>query len=320
MSESLFAFGFTNNKKIRKLSDAAFRLWITAIDHCNEEAIAGIVRPGDLETFQRCPRGQARTAAIAELVAAELWHVFEGGWLIHDFEEWQAAAQERAAKQRQARDRMRANRSANSSQEQFTENDPPRGTENGEQLPEPFAGQNSAVSPETPSDPGSGFKLGAEGSGSPELPVKTRSPGGRAGRKTRLPVDWRPTEEHRVRASELGLNLAREADKFRLHAEATGRLMVSWNAAFSMWLSNADRYASEPGKRRGPVATGDDAEARTRRRNNLIDDAKAGRYGAEVARRARHSGTDLSRLADELENTPAPNVAQLAAGVGRRAP
>lgn len=66
--------------------------------------------------------------------------------------------------------------------------------------------------------------------------------------------------------------------------------------------------------------TGDDAETRRHRRNDLIEDAKIGRYGRDVALRARNPHTDLSRLADELENAPAGSVAKLASGIGRTVP
>lgn len=55
---------------------------------------------------------------------------------------------------------------------------------------------------------------------------------------TRLPEDWRPSENHWERRHD-GIDVQREAEKFRLHAEANDRRQVSWNAAFSQWLLNA---------------------------------------------------------------------------------
>ena len=55
----------------------------------------------------------------------------------------------------------------------------------------------------------------------------------------RLPEDWAPTDAHRKKAAELGVDLELEADRFRLHAEANDRRAVRWDAAFSMWLTNA---------------------------------------------------------------------------------
>lgn len=90
-------------------------------------------------------------------------------------------------------------------------------------------------------------------------------------RKTKLPESWEPTEEHEKRAKGSGLDLGREAEKFRAHAEATGRKMQKWNAAFTQWLMNAEEYAKRNGKggARGyqDPAAGTDWEAEARRIN-----------------------------------------------------
>ena len=61
----------------------------------------------------------------------------------------------------------------------------------------------------------------------------------RAAKATQLPDDWAPTDAHRARALLEGLDVTRETEKFRAHAEATGRKMKSWDAAFTTWLMNA---------------------------------------------------------------------------------
>ena len=63
--------------------------------------------------------------------------------------------------------------------------------------------------------------------------------GARKAPAKRLPEDWAPTDAHRKKAAELGVDLELEADRFRLHAEANDRRAVRWDAAFSMWLSKA---------------------------------------------------------------------------------
>lgn len=66
-------------------------------------------------------------------------------------------------------------------------------------------------------------------------------------RATTLPKDWKPNDSHRERALARGVLLDYQAEQFRLHAQATGRRMVNWNAAFTMWLNNA-----KPSPFRGP--------------------------------------------------------------------
>jgi len=67
-------------------------------------------------------------------------------------------------------------------------------------------------------------------SGGPRKPKK---------RATRLPDSWTPTDAHRDRARREGVNLDREAERFRLHADANARTAVEWNAAFTTWLMKA---------------------------------------------------------------------------------
>lgn len=67
--------------------------------------------------------------------------------------------------------------------------------------------------------------------------------GGSSGRSSRLPSDWSPTAGHIERAKDAGLDVIREAEKFRSHAEENGRKAKVWNAAFTRWLINAEEYA-----------------------------------------------------------------------------
>lgn len=58
-----------------------------------------------------------------------------------------------------------------------------------------------------------------------------------------LPADWAPTDDHKLRASNDGVFLAKEVEKFRLHAETHDRKAANWNAAFTQWLIKAAEYA-----------------------------------------------------------------------------
>lgn len=60
---------------------------------------------------------------------------------------------------------------------------------------------------------------------------------------TRLPDDWKPSEQHWEKRHD-AIDVAREAQAFRLHAEANDRRQANWNAAFSQWLLNARPTAS----------------------------------------------------------------------------
>ena len=54
-----------------------------------------------------------------------------------------------------------------------------------------------------------------------------------------LPASWSPTPEHSDRAAGKGLDVAEQAEAFRLHAATHARRAANWNAAFTMWLHKA---------------------------------------------------------------------------------
>ena len=73
-------------------------------------------------------------------------------------------------------------------------------------------------------------------------------------RRVSLPADWTPTDSHKATALGDGLDIDFEARKFRAHAEANDRKMVSWNAAFAQWLTQAAQWQTErrPKRNGGP--------------------------------------------------------------------
>lgn len=62
----------------------------------------------------------------------------------------------------------------------------------------------------------------------------------RAREEVPLPEGWSPTPEHRQRAASLKVDVEREAELFRAHAETHDRRAASWNAAFTTWLLKAE--------------------------------------------------------------------------------
>ena len=69
---------FPNHPKILILDDAAFRLHITALCYCARAGTEGFV------SAKAVPR--LGSAALApQLVEAQLWEPCKGGWMIHDY-------------------------------------------------------------------------------------------------------------------------------------------------------------------------------------------------------------------------------------------
>ena len=97
--------------------------------------------------------------------------------------------------------------------------------------------RESVASPPETLAPGTG-EQGNRGTGEQGNSARSAR-GARKAPAKRLPEDWAPTDAHRKKAAELGVDVTLEADRFRLHAEANDRRAVRWDAAFSMWLSKA---------------------------------------------------------------------------------
>lgn len=114
MSHTRFELGFSRHRKVFRLSDAAYRLWSSAIDYCREQRTDGKMEPSDLMAIPRGTAGTWKTSVAAELVTAGLWHTTEHGWQIHDFLVWQDSAIEANRKREAARERMRSVRANNS--------------------------------------------------------------------------------------------------------------------------------------------------------------------------------------------------------------
>lgn len=58
--------------------------------------------------------------------------------------------------------------------------------------------------------------------------------------ETRIPKDWAPTASHFERAKTSRIDITREVESFRLHAETHDRHAANWNSAFTTWLTKAN--------------------------------------------------------------------------------
>jgi len=103
--------GFAHHKKVAPLSDRAFRLHVTAMLHCADQLTDGFVGEAIPLCLTKAPQGKALVSALHELVSAGLWEPVAGGWLIHDFADWNPSAAEVKEKRNiaQRRSLLRAN-------------------------------------------------------------------------------------------------------------------------------------------------------------------------------------------------------------------
>lgn len=79
----------------------------------------------------------------------------------------------------------------------------------------------------------------------PQPSSVNQQPSARASRRSPqrpLPSDWHPKDSHRAKADELGVDMDREAEKFRLRSESTDARYADWDKAFTNWLIKADEF------------------------------------------------------------------------------
>jgi hypothetical protein len=112
---------FPVNRKVRGLSDKAFRLYVSALCWCNANLTDGVITAAELRYVSdiSSPKRYAR-----ELVDAKLWEEIDetgGGWYVHDYLEFQPSAEKikgervsKRARQERWADRKRQERDASS--------------------------------------------------------------------------------------------------------------------------------------------------------------------------------------------------------------
>lgn len=105
--------GFAHHKKVAPLTDRAFRLHVTAMLHCADQLTDGFVGDAIPECLTKAPQGKSLVAAIKELVDIGLWEPVDGGWLIHDFADWNPSSDSVRTKRAAACERMKRARSQN---------------------------------------------------------------------------------------------------------------------------------------------------------------------------------------------------------------
>lgn len=96
---------YPEHRKIRRLSDGAYRLHDTALHYAAKDETDGLIRTEDIDELQH---GRRLRRHIPDLMAAGLWEPVDGGWVLHDFLDWNPSHEQQEAKR--AADRKRQQR------------------------------------------------------------------------------------------------------------------------------------------------------------------------------------------------------------------
>jgi hypothetical protein len=201
-----------DHRKARAAGATAMGVWVLAGSWSADNLTDGFIPATILPRWGR-PRDATR------LIEVGLWHADEQdgeqGWRFH---EWLERQPSRAQKLEERAQKAEAGRIG--------------GLRSGRSRREAQGKQGASGLVEPPSRP------------VPTRPdQETTAPRKRP--SVRLPADWTPTEAHLERAHD-GIDIQREADTFRAHAEANDRRCVNWNAAFTQWLIKARPTQTQP--------------------------------------------------------------------------
>lgn len=167
----------------------------------------------------------------SRLVEAGFWHKVEGGYQFHDWEDFQPDG--KAEKQRQEDTRKARSEAGKKGAEARWGKKNNDSKDMAEPMANTMAKDGKANGkPMAPSRPVPTLLTTPSG-------VVRGSGGKRRKPETPLPDDWEPTSAHAEYARKNNLDLAKESERFKYHAQANDRRQRDWQASFRMWLSKA---------------------------------------------------------------------------------
>jgi hypothetical protein len=206
--------GFWSHPKTSTLSDAAVALWARAGAYCCQHLTDGFVPAGSLKLL-------GKPSAARELVTANLWHAVAGGWVFHDWHEYQETSETVKTRRAQARDRQRRHRE---SREQ---------SRNESRVTDTVTDGVSSQPPTRP-DPTTVTDVTVE---APQAAPKRP-------RATRLPDDWMPPPDviESMKAEHPAVDFRAEHAKFVDYWKAkSGKdaTKVDWAATWRNWIRRA---------------------------------------------------------------------------------
>ncbi|MEV5770119.1 hypothetical protein AB0L49_02445 [Streptomyces antimycoticus] len=270
---------FPSNRKIRLLSDGAFRLYVSAICWSAENLTDGVIKSTELRLVADVRSARKRAE---ELVESGLWEALpESGWRIHDYHEYQPTAAQvnadrkaKSARQQRWRDKKKGD---------DTPPDPPTDTDDVDASTPPSRDASGDAAPRArvpgPARPDPSPPSGGEG-----VCASTGSRGRADKAHTPIPTNFQPSSK--------SLDWAEHDGHLDRLGGRSGLIAVT--AAFVDWHTAKGTRAADPDalwrkwvreQRTTPAATAQQgaflvplpggADSATARRNAARDDLEA---------------------------------------------
>lgn len=219
-----FTLDFADSPKIACLSDSAFRTLVEMILYSQRLLTDGVIRAD-------VARKRWSSESLTELLSndAENPSLIEhdGDLIIHDFLDHQESREEIESRKRRNQANGRRGGLAKSKRK-ASESLSKSPSENVADIDRDIDIYKPPVVP-------------LEGDATAKDDSSSKPPKRRTS-KTLIPEDWHPSEHHMQTASERGIDLATEAEKFKAYADSHAKRYANWDQAFNNWLLNASNF------------------------------------------------------------------------------
>lgn len=220
--------------KVEPLSDAAYRLHSHALHYAARYETDGFIPSAAIGGLTRHRNKQPLLQELLSATGvrpdgAPLWTEVTGGWMIHDFLEYNPSHAEQEAKREKACERMQRVRSREHHANTMVNTARTNAVGSPSPVPIPIP---------IPSRPDP-QREEREEKGEPPTESAPKSKGGsRAKSKSSYPADFAPSQANREYAEKYGIVLRKELEAFEAHARRDDVQHVDWQAAFRVWLGN----------------------------------------------------------------------------------
>lgn len=243
---------FPSNRKVRPLSDRAFRLYVSGVCWAAENLTDSLILDTELTQVAHV---RNINGARVELEARGLWERVEGGWRIHDYHDYQPTKeqvlkdrQKNAARQEAYRKRRNGKPVPPTDGEEIESN----GVTTTVTAPVSNGGSNATPSRTRP-DPArtTGSTGGGVGTGGSAPAPHTPKYDGREP----IPEDFRLSDAMRrwAAATLPSLDPDYETAQFISHHLADGGRRKSWPDEWQKWMRRAAKWASDRAQQQAPV-------------------------------------------------------------------
>lgn len=234
--------GFWSHPKTATLSDAAVTLWVRAGSYSCQHLTDGFVKSGALRLL-------GDPEAVGELVAADLWHEVDGGWVFHDWDEYQETSDAVKKRREEARERQRKFRELQEEKRRQSQ----QSSQSESHVTDEVTNDVTSRPPTRPDPTRPDQSLSPNGDKdvvvtqvdppSPETPPKaTRTRG------SKIDPDWMPSQSviDAMKAECPQVDLEAEHRKFIDHYLGNGKTMKDWDAAWRNWIRKAPEMTRRP--------------------------------------------------------------------------